>query len=95
MSPEDFHARCAKHDWYYRFSDDPRKHNAGRDAELELSALADEDVQLNSIYAAWLAHKFSGRDFGTRAVPEPTPPARPSTFPGEPAPHNPNQTSLF
>lgn len=95
MSPEDFYDRCAKHDWYHYMSDDGRTHSNGKAEERELSRLAGGSARLGRIYAAWEAHKFSGPDFGSARVPKPLRAFAVSTFPGEPPPHNPNQTTLF
>lgn len=95
MTAEDFYDRCAKHDWYYQMSDDPRKHRNGNAAQQELSRLAAGEARLGLIYAAWEAHMFSGPDFGTAAVPRPQRPLRVNTFPGPLSATHPAQLSLF
>lgn len=60
MKPSEFWDACNAHDWYYGFSDDGRVYAAGEKSEQHLRNMAPVGSENRKIYAAFVAHMFSG-----------------------------------
>ena len=53
MTKQEYFALCARHDWFYDYSDDHSVYCRGRDSESNLVGLASNDPELQDIYNAW------------------------------------------
>lgn len=71
MDISEYYKQLEAHDWYYSFSDDSRAYNAGHDNEKRLYALRGESEKHAALYDAFLAHKSSGKPWGTQEQPKP------------------------
>lgn len=49
-----------QHDWYYSYSSDNRKYQAGREFEKQLLATANSSQPHMALYKAFLAYQFEG-----------------------------------
>lgn len=54
MTKQEYFALCARHDWFYDYSDDHSVYCRGRDMESNLVGLAANDQELQGIYSAWV-----------------------------------------
>lgn len=53
MDPKEFYGLCAKHDWYYEFSDDSRVWREGKANRGKLFQLKHGNETLEAIFKAW------------------------------------------
>lgn len=74
MIPQEFYDLCARHDWYYAYSDDHRYWVAGEASWDRLKRLAATDPALQAILEAWSAYMFNGPSWGTETQPRPARP---------------------
>lgn len=60
MTPKEYFDLCAKHDWFYDYSDDHSKWRAGNDEYKTLMNWKKENTLFQDIFDAWAYHVFSG-----------------------------------
>ena len=71
MTIQEYWDLLCKHDWYYEFTDDGKKHSQGsweRKAIVELSSTSTEFLKL---YTDFMQYYFSGLAYGTPKAPKP------------------------
>ena len=56
MTPKEFHALCAAHDWYYSYSDDHSVWRRGSERAGELARAMTKRPDLRAIYEGFIAH---------------------------------------
>lgn len=61
-------------DWHYGYSDDGGVFRRGSQREGELIAIREQSAEHAAMYAAFKAHHFSGKPWGTDKVAKPVKP---------------------
>lgn len=71
MTLQDFYDLCAKHDWYYQFSDSPEVYDRGRREADVLAGLARNNPERSDMLAAFGRWAYSGPAWQTEREPRP------------------------
>jgi len=77
MHIKDFYKKLENHDWYYQYSGDAKKLEAGEDNYISLVNIAMEravisnDKSFNNLLSEYECYMFSGKPWGTEKKPKP------------------------
>jgi len=71
MTLQQFWDELDKHDWYHKFSDDPRVYNNGHCNLKNIQVIANESKEKKELYNNFRNHHFSGKAWETDKQPKP------------------------